>query len=145
VAEGPRARQTLIRNLQWAADLAPAQRFTIEPLNGEDRPGYFLNDYDLAAGVIEAVARPNVGLQFDTYHAQKIHGDACAVWAAHGPAVFHVQIGDVPGRCAPLTGEIAFADLFAAIGSSGYDGWISAEYLPAGPTEKTLGWLHALS
>ena len=140
-AEGGEAEATLIRNLQWAADNAPGQRFTIEPLNPDDQPGYFLNDYALATRVLDAVDRPNVGLQYDAYHAQKIHGDALGIWDAFGARAFHIQIGDTPDRRAPMTGEIDFHTLFGRIDASGYDGWVSGEYHPNGRTETTLGWM----
>lgn len=140
-ASGPEAEATFIRNLQWAADTYPEQPFTIEPLNTDDQPGYFLNDYDLAARVLDAVDRPNISLQYDAYHAQKIHGDALGVWHTHGTRATHIQIGDTPDRRAPLTGEIDFGALFQAIDDSGYTGWVSGEYHPRGPTEKTLAWM----
>lgn len=144
VAEGPAARDALIANLQWAADLAPDQMFTIEPLNPKDQPGYFLNNYPLAIEVLDAVERPNVGLQYDAYHAHLIHGDAASVWEEYGPRAVHIQIGNPPDRSPPGTdGPLDFAALFASIDASGYDGWVSGEYHPGGPTEKTLGWMHA--
>lgn len=75
VAEGPDAKATFIENLRWAATEAPDQSLTIEPINQDDMPGYFLSDFDLAAEVIAAVDAPNLRLQFDAYHAQKITGD----------------------------------------------------------------------
>ncbi len=141
-SEGEEARACFIRNLQYAADQAPAQQFTIEPLNRGDQPGYFLNDYTLAMEVLETVARPNVGLQYDAYHAQMIHGDAAAVWQEFGEHAVHVQIGAAPSRCEPGTGPVDFAELFAAIDASGYDGWVSAEYTPSTTrTEDSLGWM----
>lgn len=140
-AEGDTAMAIFVRNLQWAADAYPAQHFTIEPLNPDDQPGYFLNSYDLAARVLDAVDRPNVNLQYDAYHAQKIHADALAVWGEHGARAAHIQIGDTPDRRAPLTGEIDFNALFQAIDDSGYDGWVSGEYHPRGRTQKTLAWM----
>jgi hydroxypyruvate isomerase len=139
--QAPDAEATFVRNLQWAADFAPARRFTIEPLNPDNQPGYFLNDYALAARILDAVDRPNVWLQYDAYHAQKIHGDALGIWHEYGARAAHVQIGDTPDRRAPGTGEIDFPALFAAIDASGYDGWISAEYHPGGRTEDSLGWM----
>ena len=139
--EGEDAFQTFVHNLQWAADEAPHQQFTIEPLNPGDQPGYFLNDFDLAARVLAAVERPNVTLQYDSYHAQVIHGDALAVWEKHKWLVTHVQIGDAPGRTEPGLGQVEFQKLFEAIETSGYGGWISAEYNPTTKrTEDSLGW-----
>lgn len=141
-AKGDEARATMIRNLRWAADHAPAQRFTIEPLNCGDQPGYFLDDYALAAGILDAVDRPNVGLQFDSYHAQRIHGDAARVWKDYGARAFHVQIAATPDRSEPGSGEIDFPTLFSAIDASGYAGWVSAEYRPGtARTEDSLGWM----
>lgn len=140
-ARGERAEATFVRNLQWAADHAPTQRFCIEPLNPDDQPGYFLNNYPLAARVLAAVNRPNVGLQYDSYHAQKIHGDPLGIWEKFRADVVHVQVGDTPDRRTPMTGEIDFPRLFAALDQSGYHGWISGEYHPRGPTSPTLDWM----
>lgn len=141
-AKGDAAQRTFIENLQWAADRAPDQQFTIEPLNSGDQPGYFLDDYTLAMEVLDAVDRPNVGLQYDAYHAQLIHGDAAKVWETFGSRAVHVQIAAAPGRCEPGTGPVDFQRLFAAIDDSGYDGWVSAEYTPSTRrTEDSLTWM----
>ena len=138
----PGATETFVRNLQWAADLAPRQSFTIEPLNPGDQPGYFLDDYDLAAEILDVVDRPNVGLQYDSYHAHVIHGDAARVWAEQGHRAVHVQVGNPPNRSEPAAGDIDFPALFAAIDASGYAGWISAEYNPTTKrTEDSLQWM----
>lgn len=140
--KAPAAFDTLVANLQWLADLAPAQRFTLEPLNPGDQPGYFLDDYDLAGEVLDAVDRPNIGLQYDSYHAQVIHGDAGAIWDRFGHRAFHVQIGQAPDRRQPGPGPVDFAALFAAIDASGYAGWVSAEYTPTtARTIDSLDWM----
>jgi hydroxypyruvate isomerase len=141
VAEGPLARKTLIDNLKWAAEAAPhCLSLTIEPLCPETMPGYFLNDYGLAVGVIEEVGSERIGLQFDSFHAQMLHGDAVAVYNSYAKIVGHVQIGDAPARGVPGSGTVDFQRLFWTIGESGYDGWISAEYTPGSRTEDGLGW-----
>lgn len=138
----PAATGVFVRNLQWLAELAPARRFTIEPLNSGDQPGYYLDDYDLAAEVLDAVARPNIGLQYDSYHAQMIHGDALGIWDRFGHRTFHVQIGQAPDRREPGPGPVDFAALFAAIDASGYAGWVSAEYNPTTKrSADSLGWM----
>ena len=141
-AEGPAAKQTFVDNLRWAAEKAPdGVTLTIEPLNQTAMPGYYMSDYGLAAEVLAAVDAPNVALQYDSYHAQMIHGDAVAVFEEYRPMTRHIQIGDTPGRGVPGSGEVDFARLFDRIESSGYDGWISAEYHTGGRTEDTLNWM----
>ncbi|MEY8830445.1 hydroxypyruvate isomerase family protein [Sedimentitalea sp. XS_ASV28] len=136
------AEEIFVHNLQWAADQAPEQGFTIEPLNPGDQPGYFLDDYALAARILDAVDRPNVGLQYDSYHAEIIHGDALAVWEQYRDRATHVQIGAAPNRSEPGSGRTDFNALFDAIDASGYSGWVSAEYKPTTPrTESSLNWL----
>lgn len=140
-ASGPDAEDAFVRNLQWAADFAPQQQFTIEPLNPVSQPGYFLNDYDLAAQVLDRVNRPNVGLQYDSFHAHMIHGDAHAIWDRFHPRVVHAQIGAAPDRSEPGRGPIDFAGLFSAIDAAGYSGWVSAEYSPSTPrTPDSFDW-----
>lgn len=142
VASGKEARETFVKNLSAACAKAPkGVTLTIEPLNTADMPGYFMNDYDLAVDIIEAVGMPNLALQFDSYHAQVITGDACKTFEAHADRIRHIQIGDAPSRVPPGLGTIDFEALFAAILAAGYTGWVSAEYVPGVQTEKTLTWL----
>ncbi len=141
---GAVARATYVANLTWAAARAPKRSLTIEPINPVDMPGYFLNDFDLAAEVLDEVGAPNLNLQFDAYHAQMLTGDAAAVWAAHGARAVHVQIAGVPGRVEPVPSEIDYPRLMRQIRDSGYQGWVSAEYTPRRGTAEGLDWLAAL-
>lgn len=140
--EGAECRRCMVDNLRWAAAAAPeGLTLTIEPLNPVSMPGYFMCDYDLAADVLDAVDAPNVGLQYDSFHAQMIHGDAVQVFEDHAAKVCHIQIGDTPERGAPGTGAVAFDRLFERIAAAGYDGWIAGEYQTEGATDGTLGWM----
>ncbi|WP_347310876.1 hydroxypyruvate isomerase family protein [Defluviimonas sp. SAOS-178_SWC] len=140
-SEGPDAEACFTDNLRWAAARAPKQSLTIEPINRQDMPGYFLADYDLAARILDAVAAPNLGLQFDAFHAHRITGDVMGTWAAHGARARHIQVAGFPGRNEPTGGEIDYPAFFARLDAGGYAGWISGEYAPAGPTEAGLGWM----
>ena len=140
-AEGPEADATYLRNLKWAAGRAPHASLTIEPINREDMPGYYLADYDKASSVLEQVGATNLGLQFDAYHAQKITGDAMATWAKVAPLVRHIQIAGCPGRHEPEGGDIDYPAFFEALKTAGYKGWVSAEYEPLRQTASGLGWL----
>ena len=142
---GEAAKATLIANMRWAAAAAPKGiTLMLEPLNPVAMPGYFLSDYALAANVLGQIDAQNVALQFDSYHAQMIHGDAVDVFEKYQTLIRHIQIGDAPDRGPPGSGDVDFDVLFGVIHDSGYTGWISGEYAPNGPTDDTLGWMKDL-
>lgn len=142
VANGDAARDVMIGNLRGASEAAhEGLTLTIEPLCPQSQPEYFLNDYALAAEIIAAVDAPNVKLQFDSYHAQMIHGDAVQVFETYRDIIAHVQIGDTPERGVPGSGDVDFAALFGAMRDGGYDGWVSGEYTPGPDTGATLDWM----
>lgn len=140
-ASGDAAQDALIENLRWAADQAPKQTLTIQPRNTADAPGCFLNDFHKAAEIIRTVDRPNLRLQFDAYHAARIHGDIIAIWQDCHELVAHVQVAQLPHRTEPVDGKIAYSAFFERIAADGYDGWIAAEYGPSGTTMGSLDWM----
>lgn len=145
VAIGPAAKATMIANLKAATATAhEGLMLTLEPLCPQSQPDYFLNDYALAAEIIAEVNTPNLKLQFDSYHAQMIHGDALEVFRKYRDLIVHVQIGDTPTRGAPGSGDVDFKALFAEMRISGYEGWVSGEYTPGPSTQDTLGWMGML-
>jgi hydroxypyruvate isomerase len=138
----PAAETTFIANLVRAADQAVEKNITllIEPINLRDRPDYFLSRPEQAAEIIRKVARPNVRIQFDFYHAQVMGGDLITRFQKHLPLVGHVQIAAVPSRHEPDEGEVNYPAIYAALDASRYDGFVAAEYTPRGRTEDGLGW-----
>jgi hydroxypyruvate isomerase len=134
-AEGEDARRAFVENLRWAAAAAPRQRLTIEPLNGQDNPGTFLQSFELACEVLDEVGAPTLGLQFDTHHAALIAGDVHAAWARVAPRVTHVQVAGAGRR------EPDDPDFLHRLDRDGYGGWVSGEYHPKGRTEDGLGWM----
>lgn len=144
VARGLQAEQTYVENLTWAAAQAPDLKLVLEPLNPDDMPGYFLNDFDQAGRIVDDLGLPAVGLQFDLWHAARIHGDADAVWCRHKGRINHVQISGFPNRNEPGGGGFDLTGLCAELDNSDYPGWVSAEYRPARATVHGLAWLTAL-
>ena len=138
----PAAERTYIANLTRAADLAHEHGITllIEPLNPRDRPDYFLNRVEQAAGIIAKIGRPNVKIQYDFYHVQIICGDLIKRLERHLPLIGHLQIAGVPERSEPDIGEINYPAIFEAIERVGWKGWVACEYIPRGRTEDGLGW-----
>ncbi|WP_302139375.1 hydroxypyruvate isomerase [Halomonas alkalicola] len=146
VVSDDQARATLVENLRFAAEkLAAAGILLIaEPINTRDIPGFFLNRTEQALAIFDEVGSDNLKLQYDIYHMQIMEGDLAPTMEKHLARIAHVQIADTPGRHEPGTGEIHYPFLFAHLDRLGYDGWIGAEYKPAGRTEEGLGWLDAV-
>jgi len=139
----PAADRVFIDNLARAADMAAAKniRLLIEPINGRDRPNYFLNHVEHAADVIGKVGKPNIRMQFDFYHVQIVGGDLIRRLEKFLPVIGHLQCAAVPSRHEPDEGEINYPAVFEAVDKLGYQGWIGAEYRPRGRTEDGLGWV----
>ncbi|WP_084861166.1 hydroxypyruvate isomerase family protein [Salibaculum halophilum] len=141
VAEGPEAAGVFADNLAWAAEAAQGRQLTIAPVNPADRPGDFLDDFSVALALLDEIGAPNLGLQFDAYHAHRITGDVPGTWAAVAPWVRHVRVAGVPGRHEPAGGAVDYPAFFARLDADGYDGWVGADYHPREATQDGLDWL----
>ena len=119
----------------------------IEPINGRDMPGYFLNDFRTAADLIRRLGRDELKLQFDVYHRQIIQGDVIRGLESLMPIIGHVQIAAVPERHEPGTGELDDERIFATLDRLDYSGFVGCEYHPAAATMDGLDWFrpHAQS
>ena len=131
--------------LKYACDLTLplGLNILIEPINGRDMPGYFLNDFDMAVELIASMNCPNLKLQYDIYHRQILHGDVSKSLESLLPIIGHIQTASVPGRNEPGSGELDDARIFKHIDAIGYTGFIGCEYRPANGTLNGLAWLHA--
>ncbi len=112
----------------------------LEPINGRDMPGYFLDDVDAAAALIEALGLANVSLLFDLYHCQVIHGDVTMRLRRLMPLIGHVQVASVPSRHEPDGEELNHPFLFGELDRLGYSGFVGCEYRPRAGTLAGLGW-----
>ncbi len=137
------AWQTLVENVAYAAEKLAKEDITLclEAINSRvDMPGFMLDTTGKVLALIEQVDGDNVRLQYDLYHMQIMEGDLIRSMECLLPWIGHIQFADNPGRHEPGTGEINFSNVFAAIDSMGYEGWVSAEYRPSGVTEDSLAW-----
>jgi hydroxypyruvate isomerase len=141
-AQDPAAQAAFESALVFAADRASQAGLdiVIEPINPRDVPGYFLNNFDVAAALIKKLARPNVKLQFDIYHRQIIHGDVIRGLEAMMPIIGHIQVASVPERHEPGSGELDDMRVFDVLDRLGYQGFVGCEYRPKGKTLDGLGW-----
>jgi hydroxypyruvate isomerase len=139
----PGAIERLTDRLAFAADRLHARGIAtvIEPLNAKDSPGYLIDDFALGERIVRAIDRPYLGLLFDMYHRQMMHGTIATALERLMPIVGHVQIAGVPDRHEPDVGEINYPYLFGRLDALGYAGFVGCEYMPKAGTVAGLGWL----
>jgi hydroxypyruvate isomerase len=140
------AEAVLVENLRFAAkELAKAHlELMIEPINSYDIPGFFLTGTSQALDLIERVGEPNIKIQYDIYHMQRMQGEILGTFRQIKPKIGHIQIADNPGRHQPGTGELNYRRIFAALEEGNYQGYVGLEYIPLGTTEDSLEWLRSL-
>jgi hydroxypyruvate isomerase len=102
----------------------------VEPFNRVNHLNHLLNGSQPALPMVRSVNSPRVKLLWDFYHMQLEDGDLIEKFTAGVDQVAHVQIGDVPGRHQPGTGEVNHANLLKAVRTAGYHGKIGLEFLP---------------
>lgn len=123
--------QNVIEGLKRAADIVAKTDLVLvlEPLNVlVDHAGYFVVTSDHAAEIIDGVGSPHVKILFDIYHQQISEGNLINNIRKHWDRIDYFQVGDVPGRKEPGTGEINYRNVFKAIHEKGYDGILGMEH-----------------
>ena len=99
---------------QGAEILAPhGLTMVLEPLS--DNPDLFLRTSDQAYMVCRAVGSPACKILFDMYHMQRNEGRMIEHMDWAWDEIAYFQIGDVPGRKEPGTGEMNYHNIFAHI------------------------------
>ena len=87
---------------------------------------YFVNTMEDLGAYLDTVDHPMIGALYDTFHANIEEKDPVAAFETIRPHVKHVHITEndrgVPGR-----GHVPWAETYAAIKRSGYDGWLTIE------------------
>ena len=96
----------------------------IEPLNRFET--YFLNTAQDAAALCDQIGHPNVGVLFDTFHANIEEKDIAQGYRTVGRHLKHVHTCE-NDRGAPGSGHIEWGAVFQALRDLGYDGWLTIE------------------
>jgi D-psicose/D-tagatose/L-ribulose 3-epimerase len=96
----------------------------IEPLNRFET--YFLNTAADAAALCDQVGHPNVGILFDTFHANIEEKDIAAGYRTVGRHLKHVHTCE-NDRGTPGSGHVEWNEVFQALRDLHYDGWLVIE------------------
>ena len=113
----------------------------VEGINRLDRPRAFVSTSALGFEIVDAVNSPHVRYQYDVYHMQLMEGNLINTIRQNVHRIGHFQIADPPGRHEPGTGEVNIPAVLTCLGESGYDDWVSLEYLPSANSADPFAWL----
>jgi len=87
---------------------------------------YFLNTMADTVNYIKRINRPNVGVLFDTFHANIEEKDPVGCISQYIDAIKHVHISE-NDRGTPGKGHVNWPGTFKALRSGGYNGWLVIE------------------
>jgi D-psicose/D-tagatose/L-ribulose 3-epimerase len=112
--------------IQEAADYAAARNVSLalEFLNRFEI--YLLNCADDTLRFVREVDRDNVGIHYDTFHANIEEKDPAAAIGRAGHAITHVHVSE-NDRSTPGRGQVRWDETFDALRRMGYDGWLTIE------------------
>lgn len=96
----------------------------IEPLNRFET--FFLNTAKDAAALAADINHPNVGVLFDTFHANIEEKDIGAGYRTVGKHLKHVHACE-NDRGIPGSGHVEWKNVFQALKDVHYDGWLTIE------------------
>ncbi len=96
----------------------------IEPLNRFET--YFLNTAQDAAALCDQIGHPNVGVLFDTFHANIEEKDIAQGYRTVGRHLKHVHTCE-NDRGIPGSGHVEWKSVFQALHDLKYDGWLTIE------------------
>lgn len=115
---------------QAAAILEPhGLVMVLEPLNHlHNHPDVFLSKVPHAYLICKAVNSPSCKILFDMYHQQITEGNITQNIDLAYEEIGYFQIGDVPGRKEPTTGEMNYRHLFKYIHDKGFTGVLGMEH-----------------
>ncbi len=122
--------QNVVDNLKYMAEMLEPHGIVmvLEPLNHMNHPGLFLKRIPQAYAVCKAVGSPSCKILNDLYHQQITEGNLINNIDRAWDETVYFQIGDVPGRREPTTGEINYKNVFKHIYDKGYRGIMGMEH-----------------
>jgi len=115
-----------IEGYQSIADVLVKNNVTlaIEPLNRFET--FFLNTAADAAALCDRVGHPNIGILFDTFHANIEEKDIARGYRMVGKHLKHVHTCE-NDRGIPGSGHVEWNAVFQALQDLHYDGWLTIE------------------
>jgi sugar phosphate isomerase/epimerase len=139
------AMDWLVEALRECSEAARSNgiRLALEPINRYETT--LINNAAQGLDLIERVGANNFGLLLDTFHMnieEPVIEDSIR---ACGRNIFHFHVAD-SNRWYPGTGHVDFKSILGTLYATGYQGWVSGEFLPKPDAEnaaqKSIEYLH---
>ncbi|MBV9301135.1 MAG: TIM barrel protein [Acidobacteriaceae bacterium] len=131
--------QSCIEGLKRAASLIEGKqisgqpvRLLLENIDPEENPRYYLTSVAEGFEIIRAVNHPQVRFLYDFFHEQIAEGNLMEKLEKNIEYTGLVHIADVPGRHAPGTGEINYANIYRKLAELNYNRIVAMEFIPLG-------------
>lgn len=120
----------VVDNLKFCSEIMEPHGLimVMEPLNYMNHPGVFLKTVPQAYSIAKAVGSPSCKILADLYHEQIQKGNLINNLDRAWSEIAYIQVGDVPGRKEPTTGEINYRNIFKHLHNKGYKGIIGMEH-----------------
>jgi hydroxypyruvate isomerase len=132
----------IIEGLKKAGDIAAKHDVfvVLEPLNYVESPQMSVLSARDGLKIVSEVNHPNVKLDFDMYHLQLGEGNLTnnLKTGIQKGWIRFVEIGDVPGRFEPGTGETNYPMMFKALREVGYSGYVGMEHRSTSTPEHAM-------
>jgi sugar phosphate isomerase/epimerase len=121
--------QYLVENLRECAAVGAGQgvRFALEPINRYETD--LINTVSEGLDLLEQVGADNLGLLLDTFHMNIEEPGIEQSIRLCGKSIFHFHVAD-SNRWYPSAGHLDFRSILEALFSTGYQGWVSGEFMP---------------
>jgi sugar phosphate isomerase/epimerase len=115
--------------LQDCIETAAAQhvRMALEPLNRYETD--LIHTVQEGLELIHQIGSPSLGLLLDTFHMNIEEPDIEDSIHQSGEHIFHFHVADT-NRWYPGGGHLDFRTILHTLMSTGYQGWISGEFMP---------------
>ena len=102
-------------------------RLALEPINRYETT--LVNSVAQGMALIDQVGADNFGLLLDTFHMNIEEPDILQSISTCGDRIFHFHVAD-SNRWYPGAGHLDFSGILSRLQSTGYDGFVSGEFMP---------------
>ena len=111
-------------------------RLVLEPINRYETT--LINNVDQGLALIKAVGADNFGLLLDTFHMNIEEPTIEDSIRAAGDRIFHFHVAD-SNRWYPGAGHLDFKSILDALFVTGYQGFVSGEFMPLPDADTSAG------